>query len=100
MPFFLSDEFKLIMEEKQRKEEEQRKLQAIHGEKLATSGTLGGLSSLGGGGGGSQLYKSQFLKEKIEEQNERRKRDRKLRKPPTQTVATGKQEPTRRRKEG
>ena len=75
MPFFLSDEFKTILEEKINK----------------TGGLSEGTDPLGGTGNGgmlnqtqglqnSQMYRSQFLKDKLIEQNEKKKRDRKTKK--------------------
>ena len=54
-------------------------------DKLGNSGTVAGgaFSSIGGaagGMGGSSLYKSEFLKDRLLEQNEKRKRERKLKK--------------------
>jgi hypothetical protein len=60
MPFFLSDEFKTIIEEKYKVSDI-----GLHDgkDKMITSGTVGSLGL--GGGGGSTLYKSEFLKEKL-----------------------------------
>lgn len=60
MPFFLSDEFKSIMDEKNR----MRQLQENQ-DKLLNSGTMGGISTIGSIGGGSSLYKSEFIRERL-----------------------------------
>ena len=57
MPFFLSDEFKSILEDK---------IRGTGGPSDGTDG-LGGTSGLGGTGMVNQLYKSGFLKDKIVE---------------------------------
>eukprot|EP00347_Sterkiella_histriomuscorum_P003182 403365276 len=106
MPFFLSDEFKQIMEEKNKKNEQALRLTQIDGskDKLLNSGTMGGISTIGSSGGGaSQLYKSEFIKDRLNEQNEKRKRDRKLKKvmPSKNSYAAGEMGGTKRRvKEG
>lgn len=75
MPFFLSDEFKTMLEDKLRGT-------GMSGD-MRSGDSLGNtMTSAGGalGSGGSQMYKSIFLKEKINEQNEKRKRERKMKK--------------------
>jgi|LauGreDrversion4_2_1035121.scaffolds.fasta_scaffold178003_3 hypothetical protein len=74
MPFFLSDEFKTILDEK---------LKGTGGMSDRKSESLGNTmtsAGIGGAHGGSQMYKSVFLREKINEQNEKRKKDRKNKK--------------------
>ena len=60
MPFFLSDEFKTILEEKVR---------GTGGPSDHNTDTLGGTTSLGMTGGGhaqtNSMYKSVYLKEKL-----------------------------------
>lgn len=78
MPFFLSDEFKTILEDK---------IRGTGGPSDKLGDTLGGTTSLNMTGqqqhqGGNNMYKSVFLKEKVLEQNEKRKRDRKTKKAP------------------
>jgi len=74
MPFFLSDEFKTMLEDK------------IKGTGGPSDNTLGGTSLLGqtgsaqGGSSSSGGYRSGFLKDKMTEQNEKRKRERKNKK--------------------
>lgn len=74
MPFFLSDEFKTILEDK---------VKTTNGQIISEttdSNPVGGMME-GSSSGGGNLYKSGFLKEKIIEQNEKRKRERKSKKP-------------------
>jgi hypothetical protein len=75
MPFFLSDEFKTMLEDKLRGT-------GMSGADFKSDSLGNTMTSAGGGlgSGGSQMYKSIFLKEKINEQNEKRKKDRKLKK--------------------
>lgn len=69
MPFFLSDEYKQILEE--------NKFKKISADRMSTLGTT--LGSVG------STYKSDFLKEKLLEQNEKRKKDRKNRRNQSKT---------------
>ena len=107
MPFFLTDEFKMIMDDKYNKQSQGTLKTSAKGEQQLSSATLGGVSSGNqGAAAGSAMYKSEFLKEKMNEQNEKRKRDRKNKKNITQATmkTTGsvsdKNELLRRRKEG
>lgn len=70
MPFFLSDQFKKILEDQN---SNMKKIES-------KDGLLNTLGSSVGAGMGSQMYKSEFLKEKLSIQNEKRKKDRKMRK--------------------
>ncbi|CDW84841.1 UNKNOWN [Stylonychia lemnae] len=90
MPFFLSDEFKHIMEDKHQKANLQKLTTSNVGkDKLAGSGNMGGISSISGPGmPGNSMYKSEFLKERLHEQNEKRKRERKLKKVQPSRIAT------------
>ena len=107
MPFFLTEEFKMIIDDKVQKQSQATLKMSAKGDQLMSSGTIGGLSSANqGAAAGNSLYKSEFLKEKLNEQNEKRKRDRKNKKNTTQasvktvSSANDKTELLRRRKEG
>ena len=84
-PFFLSDEFKTILDDK---------VKGTNGGGPSdnTESNLGGMMD-GSGSGGGNLYKSGFLKEKIIEQNEKRKRERKSKKNGQDSEKTAEQTP-------
>jgi hypothetical protein len=67
MPYFLSDQFKALVEDKSKPKT------------MVSSESKNSLQ--GGAFGGNSLYKSDYLKEKMVEQQEKKRRDRKNKKP-------------------
>ncbi len=78
MPFFLSDEFKSILDEKIKGTGGPSDGRGSLSNTQSLAATGGGPS--GGSGPGNQMYKSTFLKDKVTEQAEKRKRERKIKK--------------------